>query len=138
MKKPAQEMGIYTLSKICLLAVWKGQNCPSGRPLGRPANGHFYDCCASGGPPGRPGLGTEIRSSLPVNRPGRPRSTSVDRQIAPVDRAVNGLPAKWLVHVCAHRSTGPVDRRLPRSTVRSTGRQPGQTYIGIENLSFYL
>ena len=43
MKKPAQEMGIYALSKFCPLAARKGQNCPSGQPLGRSANGHFYD-----------------------------------------------------------------------------------------------
>jgi len=68
MKKSAQEMGIYTLSKICPLAARKGQNCPSGRSPGRPANSHFYDRCASGRPPGRPDLNTESSCSLPVDR----------------------------------------------------------------------
>ena len=42
-----------------------------------------------------------------------------------------GLPAKTIVHICARRSTGPVDRLLPRSTVRSTSRRLGQTVLGI-------
>jgi len=60
---------IYNLSKICPLAVWKRQNCPSGRPLGRPANGHFYDRWATGRPPDRPRLGYREQSSLPDGRP---------------------------------------------------------------------
>ena len=52
--KSAKEGAIYNPPKICPLAVRKEQKCPSGRPPGRPANGHFYDRCASSRPPGRP------------------------------------------------------------------------------------
>ena len=46
----SQGGAIYNPPKICPLAARKGQKCPSGRPPGRPANGHFYDRCASGRP----------------------------------------------------------------------------------------
>ena len=34
---------IYSPITICPLATGKGQNCTSGRPGGRPANGQIYD-----------------------------------------------------------------------------------------------
>ena len=98
----------------------KGQNCPSGRPGGRSANGHNYDHWATG----RPKTGNREQSSLLVDR-------AVDQghfQIAealwqstdPVDRP----PSLGCVHVlCTSvdrllpRSIGPVDRQTARSNL---------------------
>ena len=90
-------MGIYTLSKICPLAVWKGQ---IALLVDRP---------------------TVIFMTvvLPVDRPWIQRADALCRSTGP--------PAYMVVHVYAHQSTGPVDRLLPRSTVWSTSRSLGQT-----------
>ena len=101
----SQGGAIYNPPKICPLATRKGQKCPSGRPPGRPANGHFYDRCTSGRPPGRP---TKAIGRSPGDRPppvsgvlsvGRPR----------------GRLAEFAghVHVLVHigrPTTSPVDR----------------------------
>ena len=101
---------------FCPLATGKGS---FALPVDRP-NGHFYDRCASGRPPGRPGLDSESSSSLPVDRGHFQRAELSGRSTA----RSTGPPALDICTSCARRSTGPVDRLLPRST----GRQPGQTY----------
>ena len=83
---------------------------------GRPANGQISDRCATGRPGGRPRPGYREQSSLPVDRP--------------VDRAT-GPPAKWPVHVCAHRLTRPVDRLLPRSNCPVNRQKARSQILGI-------
>ena len=39
--KSAKKGAIYNPPKNLPVGSRKGQNCPSGRPPGRPANGHF-------------------------------------------------------------------------------------------------
>ena len=78
------------------------------------------------------GTGYGEQSSLPVDRghfqiaelPGR----SIAQSTSP--------PVQTAVHVCARRSTGPIDRLLPRSAVRSTGRRQASLFLGIKNLGF--
>ena len=87
-----------------------------------------------GRPAGRPGPFPESRALWPVDRPvdrGQiQRAKLSGRSTGPVDRP----SSQMVVHVCAHRSTGPVYQFLSRST----GRKPGQTFSGIKTWSFYL
>ena len=119
MKKPAQEMGIYTLSKICMLAVWKGQNCPSGRPpVDRPTV-----IFLTVEPPVDRGLDTESRALCRLTA----RSTGTR------SRKQSSLVVDWVgrpalqpirpVHVRAHRST---DFCLGRPSGRPTEGQVKQ------------
>ena len=107
--KSAQEVGIYNLHKILPVAIWKSPDCPSGRPPGRPANGHFSDRCASGRPPGRW-----------AKAHGRPPPT---REWGDLSRSTARSTDQTTWPLCtsrAHQSTGTVDQPLVRSTVRST------------------
>ena len=51
-------------------------------------------------------LETDSRSSLPVDRGHFQRADALGGR----PTRSTGFPANWLVHICAHRSTGPVDR----------------------------
>ena len=80
------------------------------------ANGQKSDRWGCGRPPGRPNLWNRESESLPVDRP-------VDRGISREQTSLDGRlgrstgpPARTGVHVCARRSTAPVDRLQPQST----------------------
>ena len=124
-------MGIYRPKTNLPIGSCKGQFCPSGRPPGRPANDQISDRCATGRPPGRPGLEPESNGSLAGRPPGRPE----------LDTEQNSLPVNQghfqraeLSGRSTARSTGPPAQAA--CPVRSTGRQPGPTLIGIKNLGF--
>jgi len=132
--KQPKGMGIY--SPFIKLVVGPRQQKKStvGRLPGRPSNGQKSDRCASG----RPGLDTESNSSLPVDRPvDRGHFQRAKLSDGRPGRSI-GLPAHGCVHVCAHRSTGPVDRLLPRSTGPVDRQTASTNNLGIENLSFCL
>ena len=101
--KQLKRRHIYSLSKICPLAVRKGQNCPSGGPPGRSANDHFYDRCASG----RPGN----RAKAIGRPPDRPAPT---REWGAFSRSTARSTGRIGWPLCtsrAHRSTVMVDRQ---------------------------
>ena len=136
-KKQPKGIGIYNPFQKLAVGPKQQKISAVGRLPGRPTNGPISDRCAIGQPTGRPRLDPESSAIWPVDCP-------VDRdQIQRTLCSLDGRPyrstdpqAKWPVHICAHRSTGPVDRLLSRSTVRSTGRRPGQTISEIKTWFF--
>ena len=116
MWKPAQEMGIYTLSKICPLAAKKGQNA---LPVDRSVNWRTVIFMTVVPPVDRP----VDRAKATGQSPGRPAPTR-EGSFQSVDRP-NRLA---FVHVpCTS-----VDRLL----VRSTARTVRLGLKGIEHLPF--
>ena len=111
---------IYIPSKSTRWQSGKGQNCPSGRSGGRPANGHIYDRWATGRPADRPETGNREQSSM-----------SVDRTISREQKLSGGRPTRstglptWATYTSVHvgRPDRSTDFCLGRP-VRSTSRQP--------------
>ena len=118
--KQLKRRHIYRLSKICPLAVWKGQKCPPGRPPGRLALTVRFLTVVP--PVDRDWI---QRAAALCRSTGR-STGAISREQSSLDGRPLGRPAHqpWL---CARRST---DFCLSRP-VRSTGRQPGQTIMGI-------
>ena len=125
--------GIYSPKTNLPVGSRKRHFCPSGRPAGRPANGHFYDRCATGRSPGRPGLEPESNDSLAGLPPGRleldtesrtlcrstGRSTgAISREQSSLDDRPPGRPAHQPKLAC----TSVHVSRLDRSTDFCLGR----------------
>ena len=130
-------MGIYSLKSNLPVGSSKGQFCPSGRPGGRPANGHFYDLCATGRPAGQPGPGNRELCSLPVDRAvdrGHfQRAEALWRSIDPVDRPSS---QNNRAHLCT--SVDRTGRPTSASVDRSVDQQKARSAIkGCKNLTFY-
>ena len=88
----------------------------------------------SGRPAGRPRPWNREQVSLPVDRPGRPGLSREQKLSGSRPGRSTGPPAKAGVHVCARRSTVPVDRLQARSTGLVDRQKPGHVIFGIKRL----
>ena len=117
----------------------KDPDWPSGRPAGRPANGHILDRWAfrSTGSVDRDWI---QRANLSAGRPTR-LTGAISREQSSLDgrpTRSTGPPAQAGMHACARRSTAPVDRLLLRSTGPVDRQITSTVFLRFKNLSFYL
>ena len=129
--KSSLKWGIYNPYKKLAVGCCQGQNWPSGRPAGRPANDQIFDRWAyrspaqSTGPESREQRlsGRSTARSIGAGRKSRTLCRSTSRSSGAFSREQSSLdgrparstgpPAQAGVHACARRSTGPsamVDR----------------------------
>ena len=104
--------GIYSPIWNLPVGSWKGLKCPSGRPGGRPTNGHIFDRWAHRSTE----TGYREQSSLPVNRGHFQRAELSGRSTGPVDRPTSLGCVHVLCTSVDRSSRGPVDRLLLQST----------------------